>query len=61
MSNTDGSIPAGRAAVGRTTDGAERRPGDVGAPADSDAQAVITAHLEAREGEGSGELLYVGD
>ncbi|MCM3778567.1 hypothetical protein [Microbacterium hydrocarbonoxydans] len=40
---------------------AGRRPADVGTPRESDAQAVITAHLEARQGEGSGELLYVGD
>jgi hypothetical protein len=39
----------------------EPRPADVGPPAESDAQAVITEHLKAREGEGSGELLYVGD
>ncbi len=30
-------------------------------PAESDAQARITEHLQAREGEGSGELLYVGE
>ncbi|WP_223623572.1 hypothetical protein [Microbacterium sp. EST19A] len=39
----------------------EPRPADVASPAESDAQAVITEHLKAREGEGSGELLYVGD
>ncbi|WP_179297521.1 hypothetical protein [Microbacterium sp. SZ1] len=39
----------------------QRTPSNVGTPQESDAQAVITAHLEAREGEGSGELLYVGD
>ncbi|WP_165807955.1 MULTISPECIES: hypothetical protein [unclassified Microbacterium] len=35
--------------------------GNAASPAESDAQARITEHLEAREGEGSGELLYVGD
>lgn len=39
----------------------EPRPGNVASPADSDAQARISEHLQAREGEDSGELLYVGD
>lgn len=37
------------------------RPANAASPAESDAQARIREHLEAREGEGSGELLYVGD
>ncbi|WP_435748544.1 hypothetical protein [Microbacterium sp. PMB16] len=43
--------------------GAERDSGsaNVGSAAESDAQARISEHLEAREGEDSGELLYVGD
>lgn len=43
-----------------TEDGGTR-PANVSRPQDSDAQARIAEHLEAREGEGSGELLYVGD
>lgn len=45
------------------TGGAERESGsaNVGSAAESDAQARISEHLEAREGEDSGELLYVGD
>lgn len=39
----------------------EERSANVGSPAESDAQARITEHLQAREGEGSGELRYVGD
>ncbi|CAH0224857.1 hypothetical protein SRABI76_02604 [Microbacterium oxydans] len=36
-------------------------PANVATPAESDAAARIREHLEAREGEGDGELLYVGD
>ncbi len=39
----------------------EDRSANVASPAESDAQARISEHLEAREGEGSGELRYVGD
>lgn len=39
----------------------ESRPADVASAAESDAQARIDEHLAAREGEGDGELLYVGD
>lgn len=41
--------------------GSEPRSANVGSAAESDAQARISEHLEAREGEDSGELLYVGD
>jgi hypothetical protein len=34
---------------------------NVGSAAESDAQARISEHLEARKDEDSGELLYVGD
>lgn len=43
------------------TGGDEARPANVASAAESDAQRRIDEHLEAREGEGSGELLYVGD
>lgn len=39
----------------------ESGPANVATPADSDAAARIREHLEAREGEGDGELLFVGD
>lgn len=39
----------------------ESRPANVGSAAESDAQARISEHLEARADEDSGELLYVGD
>lgn len=39
----------------------EAGPANVATPADSDAKTRIAEHLAAREGEGSGELLYVGD
>ncbi|CAH0195174.1 hypothetical protein [Microbacterium foliorum] len=39
----------------------ESGPANVATPAESDARARILEHLEAREGEGDGELLYVGD
>lgn len=41
----------------------EHEPGaaNVATAADSDAGARVREHLEAREGEDSGELLYVGD
>lgn len=36
-------------------------PANVAKAQDADAQARIAEHLAAREGEDSGELLYVGD
>lgn len=43
------------------SDGQGSRSADVGSAAEADAQARISEHLEAREGQDSGELLHVGD
>lgn len=63
MDPIDGAFPTDRPEDSETAGGADQVPrsANVASAAESDAQARISEHLEAREGEGDGELLYVGD